>query len=214
MLRARQALVTGLFIGLVAALAGCPDPGEEFDEFVKRHADIYGTTVGAGASGVGGSCTPPAAGEVDGEYLFSLVVQLSATKPAPLKATLTTMDGAAGLEFTLDLQPLNAEDRVTEVGTPFSVGPFPVSSDGSFDSDWGTITVPGETNPISASELVAELQVAGRICPGDFFCGIAGGMVTSPAPIDISGSTWTMESLATFAEPPKLNCAGDLADPL
>ncbi|MBW2529655.1 MAG: hypothetical protein JRI23_36095 [Deltaproteobacteria bacterium] len=212
MRRARQALVTGLSIALVCPLAGCPDPGAEFEEFVDRHADVYGTTVGS--SGVGGGCALPAVGELDGEYLFSLVVQLSATKPAPLKATLTTAPGATGFEYSLGMQPLSAEDRATEVGAPFTLGPFPVNPDGSFDSDWGTITVPGDTNPISASELVADVQVAGTLCPGDYFCGIANGQVTSPAPIDISGSTWTMESLATFTEPPKLNCAGDLADPL
>ncbi len=206
-------LATALSTALVAVLAGCPDPDEEFTDFVDRHAAIYGNSPST-SGGVGGSCTPPAAGELDGEYLFSLVVALSATTPAPLKATLTTMDGAAGLEFTLDMQPLNADDRVSEVGSPFSVGPFPVNADGGFDSDWGTITVPPETNPISASELVAELQVIGRLCPGDFLCGIANGMITSPAPIDITGSTWTMENLATFVEPPKLNCAGDRADPL
>jgi len=206
-------LRTALGTALVVVLTGCPDPDEAFTDFAGRHEDIYGSSPST-SGGVGGSCTPPAAGELDGEYLFSLVVALSATKPAPLKATLTTMDGAAGLEFTLDLQPLDAENRVSEFGAPFSVGPFPVSADGSFDADWGTITVPPETNPISASELVAELQVLGRFCPGDFLCGIANGMVSSPAPIDINGSNWTMENLATFIEPPKLNCAGDLADPL
>jgi len=210
----KRRLVLALGLALVAVLSGCPDPDGEFTVFVERHEDIYGGKPTGSSGGVGGSCTPPAAGEVDGEYLFALVVELSATKPAPLKATLTTTDGAAGLEFTLDLQPLSAEDRVTEVGPPFSVGPFPVDADGGFDADWGTITVPAETNPISASELTAELQTLGRLCPGDFFCGIANGQVTSPAPIDVTGSDWTMESLATFVEPPKLNCAGDLADPL
>jgi len=209
----RRRLATALCAALVVVLAGCPDPDEEFTAFTDRHEDIYGNSPST-SGGVGGSCTPPAAGEVDGEYLFALVVALSATKPAPLRATLTTMDGAAGLEFTLDLQPLSAEDRVSEVGSPFSVGPFPVSAEGSFDADWGSITVPGDTNPISASELVADLQTLGNLCPGDFFCGIANGQVTSPAPIDITGSAWTMESLATFVEPPKLNCSGDLADPL
>ena len=198
---------------LVAVLSGCPDPGEEFANFTDRHADIFGSSPST-SGGVGGSCTPPAAGEVDGEYLFALVVALSAKKPAPLKATLTTTDGAAGLEFTLDMQPLDAEDRVTEVGAPFTVGPFAVNGDGSFEADWGSVTVPPETNPISASQLTAELQTIGNLCPGDFHCGIANGQVTSPAPIDITGSDWTMESLTTFVEPPKLNCAGDLADPL
>lgn len=202
-------------LGVVAVLCGCPDPDAEFGDFVKRHQDIYGEGSGTGGQvGVGGGCAVPAAGEVDGEYLFALVAKQSPGKPAPLKATLTTADGAAGLEFSLSMQPLNADDRVSEVGSVFTLGPFAVNGDGTFDADWGTISVPPETNPLTASELVAEVRISGKLCPGDFFCGPANGDIVMPAPINIDGSDWTMESLATFMEPPKVNCAGDLADPL
>lgn len=202
-----------LAVGLMAATAGCPDPDGAFDDFTERIGNVDPSGTG-GSVGVGGGCTVPAAGELDGEYLFSLVAKQSPKKPAPLKATLTTTDGAAGLEFTLDMQPLSAEDRVSEVGSPFSLGPFPVNDDGSFEADWGTISVPPDTNPLTSSELVAEVQIIGTLCPSEFFCGIANGDIVMPAPINIDGSTWTMESLMTFMEPPKVNCAGDLADPL
>jgi hypothetical protein len=32
--------------------------------------------------------------------------------------------------------------------------------------------------------------------------------------LSIDGSAWTMERMSLFTEPPKVNCAGDLADPL
>jgi hypothetical protein len=186
----------------------------EFNDFVERHDDLDPGGSG-GSSGAGGSCgMPPAAGEVDGDYMFSLVAKQSPKKPAPLRATLTTTDGGAGLEFTLDLQPLDAEDRSTEVGTAFSVGPFPVQPDGTFEADWGTITVPGATNPLSPSDLSADLLISGSLCASDFFCGAAAGDILEPVMLNIDGSSWTMESLETFMEPPKLNCAGDLADPL
>lgn len=208
-----QPLGGWLGVGLVACLTGCPDPGAEFTDFIQRHGDLYGEGTG-GQIGVGGGCAVPAAGEVDGEYLFSLVAKQSPKKPAPLKASLTTADGPAGLELTLAMQPISADDRVTEVGAAFTLGPYPVNGDGTFEADFGTITVPPETNPISGSELVAEVQILGTLCPGDYFCGPANGTILMPVMLDIDGSAWTMENLETFVEPPKVDCSGGVADPL
>jgi hypothetical protein len=201
-------------LGLLIGLTGCPDPDVEFADFNKRYEDIHGPNTGT-MTNVGGGCAAPAAGEIDGDFFFALVPKQSPKKPAPFHATVTTSDAAGGLEYSITLQPIDAEDRVTEVGPPLpTLGPFPVGADGSFDSDWGTLIVPGETNPISASELTVEVQINGQMCPGDFFCGGANGMVTMPINLPIDGSSWAMERLSLFAEPPKLNCAGDVADPI
>jgi hypothetical protein len=111
------------------------------------------------------------------------------------------------------MQPLNADDRTTMVSAAFTLGPFPINADGTYDLDWGTVTIPGETNPISASELTANVQTSGSLC-GPLACGVANGLVTSPVMLPIDGSAWTMERMSLFVEPPKVNCAGDLADPL
>ncbi len=211
--RVRGRLFVGGAAVTLALLTGCPDPDAKFADFVQRHGDIYGMGTG-GQVGVGGGCAVPLAGELDGQYLFSLVAKQSPGKPAPLRATLTTSAGTSGLQFALELSPLSADDRVTAVGAPFGLGPFDVGSDGTFEADWGTITVPRETNPISDSELTAEVQLLGTLCPGAYFCGVANGTILMPVMLSIDGSSWTMESLDTFTEPPKVNCAGDLADPL
>lgn len=196
---------------LIAVLAGCPDPDVEFEDFVKRKDEIATSGSGSGGStGVGGGCAAPAAEDFDGDYLLSLVVMLSPDKPAPFRATLTNTEA----EFSLSLQPLHADDRSSDVDSPFMLGPFALNMDGTFEADFGTITIPPDTNPVSGSELVADVVLLGKLCPADFLCGKANGMVTSPAPIPLDGSDWTMEKLDTFMEPPKLNCAGDLAAPL
>ncbi len=195
-------------VGLVALLGGCPDPDVEFADFESR----YNAVKGDGGSGQGGgmACTPPMAGELDGEWLFALTPKQSMTKPAPLLATLTTTADT----FTLDLQPLNADDRTTEVGTAFTVGPFDYAADGSFEADWGTIMIPGETNPLTDSALTANVVILGSLCSGDFLCGAANGQVTMPVMLGIDGSKWSMTRMSAYMEPPVLDCSGNTAAPL
>jgi hypothetical protein len=251
------------------ALAGCPDPDVEFEEFNARWCtpeNIRETfsycpcdndaQCGDGDSGWvcdGGSCVtgcrgadgnncqpgvecsstdssvgkcaigcdtaPAALGEPDGLYFFSLVPPQSPKKPAPLLATLTTTaDGSTGLSFSLELQPVDAEDRMTQVGDPFTVGPFEVNADGSFEADWGPFAVPGETNPLTPSVLEADIVTLGALCTmQDDVCGIASGQITSPVVLDIAGSTFYMEKIddiADHTEPVLLNCAGDTGNTL
>lgn len=198
-----------VWIGLVALLTGCPDPDVEFADFEERYKAVKG---GDGGSGQGGAmaCTPAMPGELDGEWLFALTPKQSMTKPAPLLATLTTTDST----FSFDMQPLDAEDRVTEVGSSFPLGPFDYAADGSFEADWGTIMIPGETNPLTDSALTANVVISGSLCAGDFLCGRADGQVTMPVMLGIDDSNWSMTRMSAYEEPPVLDCAGNTAAPL
>ena len=89
---------------------------------------------------------------------------------------------------------------------------FSVASDGSFVSDWGAIAVPGAANPVSASSLELDVTLVGAFCPTA--CGDVTGDVTSPAPIPLDGSTFFLEPIGSHTEPPQVDCAGTLADPL
>jgi hypothetical protein len=162
-------------------------------------------------------CIPPTmAGEIDGDYFFALTPAQSPTKPAPMIATVTSTMGNGGIEMTLSMQPINADDRVTPEGGPFTLGPFPIAADGSFDADWGSIVLPGATNPLTASELGATVPSwRGNFCVGSpLICGTLDGDITMPVMLNIDGTTWAMVPMDVHMEPAVINCAGDTAAPI
>ncbi|MBW2457844.1 MAG: hypothetical protein JRI68_25285 [Deltaproteobacteria bacterium] len=151
---------------------------------------------------------------------MALATVLFPPTPIVFEAELTTSAGATGLELTLDLQPLASSDRETPVGSPFGIGgPYPVAADGSFTLTPPTLVVPGEANPISGNVIEVEVTLTGTLlAPADFICGDVAGVTTQPPGISIDGSTFTLERIASpgppYPEPPRINCAGDLAQPL
>ena len=122
---------------------------------------------------------------------------------------IATITPSAGT-FTLSLQPLYASDRVTYAGSPLVFGPFDAAST--------TITlpgfsVPGETNPLSTSELTFGEVTLSR-GEASYMCGTVGGSIIFPITQDLTGGTFTMVPLAEFVEPPMLDCYGTLATPV
>jgi hypothetical protein len=79
------------------------------------------------------------------------------------------------------------------------------------------LSIPGAANPISGNELVIGQLVFASEQTEPSICGSATGSITQPAMISLEGSTFTLipvTDLARAPEPPPINCAGDLADPL
>jgi hypothetical protein len=201
-LRRPVALLGGA--ALVVGLTGCPDPNGSYDDFVVR----------------AGKIPPPPPGEcgqtvlsVDGDFFFALSSQLAKKKPITFLAKLST--DAGGL--SMNLQALEKVDRKTPVGPAVDVGPYPIV-DGNFTATLPTLQVPGAANPISPADIEAQITLVGSVCE-DFICGTVEGQVTKPAMIalDPENSRFTMERVITpgdYPEPPQINCAGDLADPL
>jgi hypothetical protein len=208
------AVGTGLLLS--ASSAACVDPAGALDDFNERAAEAdFSTSTTSGAGG-GDACAVPAAGEVDGNYLFALSAKIAKTKPVLFYAKLTTED-ASGLNFSLNLQPLNAKDRKTPEGDAIDVGPYPVAADGTFSAALPMLTVAGAANPVSGSLLEATVTLVGTLCaPADFICGDVTGSVTKPIAIpDLTGSAFTMQRITDEAAYPEplINCAGDPAEP-
>jgi len=208
---------TALVIGS-AALLGCPDTEGEYQAFQERYNAIHPSS----SSGTGGGCAAiPAAGEADGHFLFALAAVLYPPTPLLFETELVTTDGPNGLELTMNDQPLSGSDRVTPVGEPFNIGgPYPVAADGSFVAELPPLFVSGEANTITpGADIVANVTLKGTLCaPADFICGTVDGVTTEPPNIDLNGSTFTMERLDSagppYPEPPKIDCAGTLAQPI
>lgn len=205
----------GTWAGVVAlslGLWGCPDTQGEFEAYDERYKSIYGEGNGSASA----TCDPadiPAAGEIDGTFLFTLSAKLSPFQPVLLHLDMTTADdGAGGIEVSWTMQPLDSDDRVTRVGTVTNHGPFAVSpEDGTFEAPLGELRIPGTGNPFSDNELVANATLRGPICrPGDFLCGTTSGEVTSPITYDLEGSSYTFEAApgGQYPEPPTIDCDG------
>lgn len=193
--------------------SGCPDPQGEFDSFAERYDSINNTDDGGGGTGGGGDCTLPAEGEADGKYLFTLSAKLNAKKAFALDATVVTHSADEGLTLDLTLQPLSGADRVTPVGDPIVAEGLPVNADGSFEWDFGDVTLIADANPISPRDVETTLQLKGQICGGaDFLCGDVTGTVSKPlAGFDLKGSTFTMQRYETELPTPLINCNKDPA---
>ena len=179
-------------VPLAGLLTGCPSPDAEgrYDGFVDKTQDDRDDAATVKMD-VGGTLA-----DVTGTFHFSLTpTPVSATTPFQFIATttFTASDGGGG-QLDVDLQPLSLDILAT--GTPREfVGDiislsFPVDEAGAFDADLGEITLVGQANPVTGSDIIATLQLTGAIQDEDVYCGIVGGMVTVPANIDLTGSTF------------------------
>jgi hypothetical protein len=213
-MQAKKLIVALSALGILVGLTGCPDTEGEFNNFIERYESNKGEATSSTGSGGASACQAPMmAGDMDGDYQFTLSAALSPKKPILFAATIATSDGPNGLQFTLGLQPLDAADRATKVGTAIEVGPFDVAADGSFSAKLPPLDVIGSANAISGSDLAAEVTLDGNLC-GDFSCGSVSGEVTKPAIIDLVGSTFTIDKLdaaGMYNEPVLINCAKDEA---
>jgi hypothetical protein len=164
-----------------------------------------------------GECVVPAAGAIDGDYFMALSAKVSRKKPLTFLAKVTTTAAGDSIAVSMSIQPLLAADRRTPVGPAIDVGPYPVAADGTMIAALPELTVAGEANPISGSQLTATITLEGRICePADFVCGPMSGNATEPLAIDLDGSTWTMQKVTDPAmyPPALINCELAPADPL
>jgi hypothetical protein len=209
------------FALLALSASGCPDPQGRFDEFGERYDAINDNEGGAPPSE---GCTPPATapvvGEADGQYLFTLSVTLNPKLAFAIDVALTTKASGDQLLVDLTLQPIcgfadaGCELRTEPVGDTFSFTDLPVNADGTFTWDFGEVTLVGDANPISGSDIVATLSLIGGLCAESpaFFCGDVVGASSVPFELDLAGSTFTFQKHDGALPSPLINCAKDPAE--
>lgn len=212
--RASLLLISGALV-LSATSLGCADPEGDYEAFNERAAKVAGLEQPAG------DCeTPlPAPGEADGDFLMALSAKINPTKPIMFIARLTTAASATGegLDLSMNIQPLSAADRKTPVGTAVDVGPFPVGADAKFVADLPPLEVTGEANPLTGSDIQADVALSGNLCsPGEFICGEVTGEAIASITVKLDGSTFTLQKINDPASYPDIviNCAMEPAAPL
>jgi hypothetical protein len=181
-LRTLSALLLGACLG-----SACVDPKGRYDDFNERTASMRSRDSGMGES--------TSRFDWSGSYLLALSTVLAADSPL-----LFVVDAEVASDLTsaaLRVQPLttnmDSEPR-TPVGEAFTVKDVTYSEDGTFEADLGEVAVPGRANPITGSDIVAQVQLrASAHEAGDIpqhFCGEATGMVSQPISLDLTGSTF------------------------
>jgi hypothetical protein len=188
---AKLAVVT-LWVAAAAAIGCGPDTEGKLDRFLddteeQREAAQAGRDVGG------------ALADVSGTFLFSIAPSLSPATPLQFIATNTleiAPDGGSAV-FEMVLQPLSLNVGSTtepreQVGEPIELRGIMVDGGGAFEVEdlGGPVMVTGEANPITGSDIVADISLSGAIQNEDIICGTAGGEVTSPLVADLAGSTF------------------------
>ncbi len=200
----RAGFVAAAAASLALLAPGCADPEADFNDFEDRYyeqfpkASVPEGGIEAGDGGEAGvnpkcpltPCTPPGDGEIDGQYLFGLSANIGKTLPFLFKTDVTVKDG----KVTLVLQPLDRADRMTEVGDTITIGPIDISN-GVFYSELDMVTLIGKANPLTGSDVLADVQVCGSMCGVEtFYCGDMTGTVLEPLQgQSLMGSTFTLE---------------------
>lgn len=198
------AAALALCVATLAALTGgCTDPKSRFDEFDDRVPLPQIADAGPDA--------PPLdmLPDVTGEFLLAFSINISPTTPIQFRMenVLTqNPDGTGVLDTTIT--PLTVAARMN-VGTPFVANDVPIAVTGEFSIMSDGVEVPGAANPITGSDIVANVILNGRLRTPDLLCGDLAGMVIEPLMLDLSpGSTFAAIRITPGAT------GGQLPDPV
>jgi hypothetical protein len=150
---------------------------------------------------------------IEGQFIFALSTELGASTPLMFLTDITT--GEDGLTFAVT--PLSAEDRKTPVGDEVVLAGYPVdAATGTFVADLPLLKVPGAGNPITGTDIEADIALAGAACE-DVLCGTVSGEVLQPIQYTLTSSTFYMQRIAEgdpLPEQPFINCDKEQAAPL
>ncbi len=146
-------------------------------------------TGSSGSSSTGGDETTTGA-DVEYDYLVAFAAVIAPQTPFQFVGAIEADDST----ITMSLTPLSLD--VGSVDTPREPVPPPIAFEGTVDVDGRfSIDVPeielaGVTNPVTGSDIVAQMQIEGEFV-GEVLCAQVTGMVTVPANIDLQGSTFS-----------------------
>ena len=184
-------------------LLGCPAPDAEgkfddfFEETKEEREEFAMMKLDMGSQ----------LADVNGTFLFAIEAVPVATNvylQFIATVTLDIADDGSGGTRAIDFQPLSLMPTMQNlvprepVGEVIHVEGVAVSPSGNFriESLGGDVMVTGEANPITGSDIVADLGIEGFIQSPDLFCGNVFGMVSAPLQLPLDGSTFGAERIA------------------
>lgn len=199
--------ITLMMLALTVILStGCPDAQSEFETFLTNTEDMRG-----GAQDL----VVETAGDVDFSGVYFLAVSTDISPGVPLLFGTTVEVAEDGETVNMTFQPLVA-DRLfgvpkpnarEPVGDAIVVNDIPLD-DGTFVADMGEVTVDGEANPITGTNILAIIILHGNVLSEDLFCGTVGGRVLEPVDQELLASTFSSVRSEDFStiETPVFEC--------
>lgn len=196
---------------LLSATSGCPspDPRGGFDRFNEQTEDDRYVPDVAALPDLGPVETSggPVCPNIDGVFLVAIETTIAPGLPlqfiAAVDAELDEWTGDGTI--TIDFQPLSLDPGSTtmpreEVGTALHVDADVRGC--TFLLELGEIMVTGEANPITGSDIVADLSLEAAIPTEDAWCGNLLGDVISPLAVSLEHSTFAALRLADRSDRP------------
>lgn len=206
-------LVGGL--SLLAVAAGCPSPDPEgkYDRFNEQTQDQRDLPMAVDLPPIQPADTDTDTDTGVAEYpdingVFLLAIDTIIAPGLPLQFLVDVQaevdpmgDGTVSLDIQpLSLDPMSTTEPREEVGDSIVVDADVVG--GAFTVLFGETMVTGAANPITGSDIVADLTLEGSIRSADAWCGAAVGMVLMPIQAPIDGSNFAAIRLADRSERP------------
>jgi hypothetical protein len=189
-------VISSLLIGL-----GCTnDPKDNLIDYVERTEAQRDTVLELEEGTVV---------DVSGTFYFTISAVIAKALPLQFIATTEFVETDTGGTLDITLQPLSLDIQQTEtpremVGDPIVLPTIEVDDVGGFEVDLGTVFLVGAANPISGSDIEAELWLKGTIISEDLICGGVKGDIVQPikAPLDYGNSSFAAKRLADDEEYP------------
>jgi hypothetical protein len=218
-------------LALPLALGGCPSPDaqgkyDRFNEETEDDRERPEPKMDMGGPPMlpdfGGGTGDDTDGTIPFDGVFLLAIDTSVNPGTPLQflAQVTaeldmTFSGTMSVEF----QPLSLDVGSTtepreEVGDALTIDTEVTNA--AFSLPFGETMVTGLANPITGSDILADIALEGTIQGLDGFCGTASGEVLSPVMLPLEGSTFGGMRLTDRDERPlefPVDCAGNTYPP-
>jgi hypothetical protein len=210
--------IAAIGAGLLLLVAACPSPDAEgkYDRFVEQTEDDrdlpelkmdFGAPVLPDLGGTGGETeTGEPVPLFDGVYLVAVDTIVSYGLPLQfIGDVVADIDGMGNGTISVTFQPLSLDPMSTtlpreEVGDSITID-ADVAAYG-FTLEFGETMVTGAANPITGSDIVANLSLVGQIRSENAWCGTVTGDVLSPIQVGLAGSYFAATRLADRAERP------------
>ncbi len=174
------------------ATACIPHPSADFKEYEENTADMRKV---AEVDAAPPEDAAPPVDPVKGVYFGTCFSQLSAGRTDRTLRFYTETEfvpSASGGTLTLKITSLRLPPTKTDPktgtfgvaaksGNTFTVAAAPVDAKGVFTAPFGTVNVPGDSNPISGRDIVIlDTTFKGRFADTKKFCAQLSGKVTQP----------------------------------
>jgi len=213
----RRGALPGSLLLLLGVASGCPSPDaegkyERFNEQTEDDREVpepkmdMGTPVLPDFGGSGGETE----GEyipLDGVYLVPIDTNVSPGLPLQFLGEVTAeVDLMGNGTISVEFQPLSLSQGSTsepreEVGDALLIEADVANF--AFTLEFGETMVTGAANPLTGSDILADIALEGSIKGEHSWCGNVTGMVLSPIMVDlVPGSFFAATLLADRSERP------------